>query len=78
MEEGQTPDSVKGQQHSDQKLFMLGFQRQSEPIDYAEEEEEEEEQKEEKTSIKGEHIEEIHRESARAAGRSMIGRGASC
>lgn len=36
MEEGQTPDGVEGQQHSDQELFMLGFQRQSETIDYAE------------------------------------------
>lgn len=34
VEEGQTPDSVEGDQHFDQKLFMLRFQRQSETIDY--------------------------------------------
>lgn len=36
MEEGQTPDSVEGDQHFDQKLFMLRFQRQSETINYTE------------------------------------------
>lgn len=34
MEERQTPDSVEGDQHFDQKLFMLRFQRQSKTIDY--------------------------------------------
>lgn len=39
VEEGQTPDSVEGDQHFDQKLFMLRFQRQSETIDYTVKEE---------------------------------------
>lgn len=34
VEEGQTPDGVEGEQHFDQKLFMLRFQWQSETIDY--------------------------------------------
>lgn len=34
VEEGQTPDGVEGEQHFDQKLFMLRFQGQSETIDY--------------------------------------------
>jgi len=34
MEEGQTPDSMEGDQHFDQKLFMLCFQWQSKTIDY--------------------------------------------
>ena len=34
MKEGQTPDGVEGDQHFDQKLFMLCFQWQSETIDY--------------------------------------------
>lgn len=38
VKEGQTPDSVEGDQHFDQKLFMLRFQRQSETIDYTGEE----------------------------------------
>lgn len=41
MEEGQTPDSVEGNQHFDQKLFMLCFQWQSETIDYTAREKEE-------------------------------------
>lgn len=36
VEEGQTPDSVEGDQHFDQKLFMLRFQWQSETINYTE------------------------------------------
>lgn len=40
VEKGQTPDSVEGDQHFDQKLFMLRFQRQSETIDYTGEEKE--------------------------------------
>lgn len=34
MEEGQTPDSVEGDQHLNQELLMFCFQRQSETIDY--------------------------------------------
>jgi len=34
VEEGQAPDGVEGDQHFDQKLFMLRFQWQSETIDY--------------------------------------------
>ncbi len=40
MEEGQTPDSVQGDQHFDQKLFMLCFQWKGETIDYTGEERE--------------------------------------
>lgn len=35
VEERQTPDSVEGDQHLNQELFMFCFQRQSETIDYA-------------------------------------------
>lgn len=45
VEEGQTPDSVEGDQHFDQKLFMLRFQWQSETIDYTGREREERESK---------------------------------
>lgn len=45
MEEGQTPDSVEGNQHFDQKLFMLCFQWQSKTIDYTGREKEETERK---------------------------------
>lgn len=38
MEEGQTPDSMEGDQHFDQKLFMFCLQRQSKTIDYTERE----------------------------------------
>lgn len=76
MEEGQTPDSVEGDQHFDQKLFMLRFQRQSETINYTEGQRKGG-GREKKAYIKHEHMKEFHCEAVKAGGRSMSG-GETC
>lgn len=70
MEEGQTPDSVEGDQHFDQKLFVLCFQRQSETIDYTGREKKERKRKSEH-KLKQENVKELHCDHVNASGRSM-------